>query len=160
MLRKKSTLQGKVQKQHNNLCTVSYQGWTGSCQPPDEVKWGKSHPWIELAHEHWKWVNQFACVHLIFWTKTPLYSLHFQKYNESRHTEVFGNRAMEEEGIPFQWAEPPPRPRKVLSQCGFDCDSLQLLWGPVIRLFWQKDISLLISIRRPSRLLGSGPGKW
>lgn len=49
-------------------------------------------------------------------------------------------------------------PRAMLSPRGFDREGLQLLPGLIIRLFWQKDISLLISTRRSSRLLGLGPG--
>lgn len=85
-----------------------------------------------------------------------LYIYIFKNTERHRHTEGFGNRAVEEEDILLQGAEPPS---DELSPCGFDCDHQQLPWGPVIRLFWPKDISLLISIRRPSRLLGSGPGK-
>lgn len=69
---------------------------------------------------------------------------------------MFGNKAVVGKGhtLPGGGGGGDPLGRALLRW--IDWNSPQLLQDPTIRSFWQKDISLPISIRRSSRLLRSG----
>lgn len=111
------------------LAHVRLHRHSGAGSPVDGTEWPTSPG---------EWGNRSAQGYFISWEQTPLHPSHFPKYRE-RDTWKHQETVMVGSG--HQGLTP--------------CHSPQLLQGLPIGLFWQKDISLLISIRTVPRRLGS-----